>query len=66
MLDVRNDEKLFVKLVDGSGRTVKQQTMIVKNQQAELNIEGLNTGVYIVIAVTEKGEHFKNKLVINQ
>jgi hypothetical protein len=66
MLDVRNDEKLFVKLVDGSGRTVKQQTMIVKNQQAELNIEGLNTGVYVVIAVTEKGEHFKNKLVINQ
>jgi hypothetical protein len=66
MLDVRNDERLFVKLVDGSGRTVKQQMVIIKNQQAELNLEGLNSGVYIIIAVTGDGEHFKNKLVINQ
>lgn len=66
MLDAKNDERLTVKLVDGSGRIVKQQSVVIRNQQAELNLEGLNSGVYVVVAVTANGEVFKNKLMITQ
>jgi hypothetical protein len=66
LLDENDGEKLFVKLLDGAGRMVKQQTVTIKNQQAELNIEGLHTGMYVVIAVAENGQRFSNKIMINQ
>ena len=66
VLDVKDGEELFTKLMDGAGRTIKQQIVIIRNQQAELSLEGLQTGVYAVIVVNKKGEHFKTKLMINQ
>jgi hypothetical protein len=64
MLDVKDGQKLNVRLIDGSGRTVKQQSLTVKNQLAELNIDGVQTGMYVLIAVAENGEQFKNKLLV--
>lgn len=66
MLDAKDGEELFVKVFDGAGRMVKQQIVIVKNQQSELKLEGLQTGVYAVIAVNKNGEQFKTKLMITQ
>ena len=64
MLDIKDGQLLYVKLIDGSGRTVKQQSLAVKNQLAELNIDDVQSGMYIVLAITENGDQFKNKLVI--
>lgn len=64
MLDLKDGQKLNVKLIDGSGRTVKQQSLTVKNQLAELNIDDVRSGMYVLIAGAENGEQFKNKLVV--
>ena len=66
MLDAKDGEELYTKLVDGTGRTIKQQIVIVRNQQAELSLERMPTGVYAVIVVNDKGEQFKTKLMITQ
>jgi hypothetical protein len=66
MLDAKDGEQLFVKIFDGSGRMIKQQIVIVKNQQSELRLDGLQTGAYAVVAMTNNGEQFKTKLMINQ
>ena len=64
MLDAKDGEELFVKVFDGSGRMVKKQIVIVRNQQSELKLESLQTGMYGVIAVNSNGEHFKTKLMV--
>lgn len=64
MLDVKDGQKMNVKLIDGAGRTVKQQNLTVKNQLAEFNIEDVQSGMYVIVAVTDDGDQFKNKLVI--
>ncbi|HET9745123.1 MAG TPA: T9SS type A sorting domain-containing protein [Chitinophagaceae bacterium] len=64
MLDVKDGQKLYVKLIDGSGRTVKQQSLSVRSQLAELNIDDVHSGMYVLIAVSEEGDQFKSKLVI--
>jgi Secretion system C-terminal sorting domain len=66
MLDAKDNEQLHVRIFDGAGRMVKQQIVIVRNQQSELKLEGLQTGVYAVIAINNDGEQFKTKLMINQ
>lgn len=66
LLDGNDGEKLFVKLIDGAGRTVKQLGVTIKNQQAELALEGLHKGMYVVIAVAENGQRFNSKIMINQ
>ena len=66
MLDAKDGEELFTKLVDGTGRTIRQQIVFVRNQQAELSLERMPTGVYAVIVVNDKGEQFKTKLIISQ
>ena len=66
LFDEKDGEKLFVKLIDGAGRTVKQLAVAIKNQQAELDLEGLHKGMYVVIAVTENGQRFSSKIMINQ
>jgi len=65
MLDAKDGEELFIKLVDGTGRIVKQQIVIVTSQQSELNLEGMRAGVYALIAVNRKGEQFRTTLMIN-
>ena len=64
--DTKNGEQLFIKIFDGAGRMVKKQIVIVRNQQSELDLEGLQTGVYAVVAITENGEQFKTKLMVTQ
>ena len=64
MLDVKDGQKLYVKLIDGAGRTVKQRRLNVMNQLAELTIDDVHSGMYVLIAVTEDGDHFKSKLVV--
>ena len=64
--DTKNGGQLFIKIFDGAGRMVKQKIVIVRNQQSELDIEGLQTGVYAVVAITENGEQFKTKLMVTQ
>ena len=66
LLDENDGEKLFVKLIDGAGRTVKQQTVTIKNQQAELDLEGLHKGMHVVTAVADNGQRFSTKIMINQ
>jgi hypothetical protein len=66
MLDAKDGEQLSMKLVDVAGRIVKQQIVIVTNQQSELNLEGVPTGVYAVIAINRDGEQFKTKLMVNK
>ena len=66
LLDEKDGEKLFVKLIDGAGRTVKQLAVTIRNQQAELTLEGLNKGMYVVIAVAESGQRFSSKIMINK
>jgi hypothetical protein len=66
MLDAKDGEELFIKLFDGAGRMVRQQIVIVRNQQSELALEGLQTGVYAVMAVNRNGGQFKTKLMISQ
>lgn len=64
MIDMNDDERLFVNLIDGAGRTVKQQIVIIKGQLGELDLSGLQSGLYIIVAKTGSGDQFKNKLVI--
>jgi hypothetical protein len=64
MIDLDDDEKLLVKLLDGAGRTVKQQAVIIKGQLGELDLSGVNSGLYIIVAQTANGAQFKNKLVV--
>ena len=66
MLDAKDGEELFIKLVDGAGRMAKQQIVIVRNQQSELNLEGVQSGVFVVIATNREGRQFKTKLMISQ
>ena len=66
MIDTKDGEQLMVKVIDGAGRLMKQQIAIVINQQAELNLEGLQSGIYAVVAIAENGEQFRNKLMITQ
>jgi len=66
MLDANDGEELFIKVFDGAGRMLKQKIVIVKNQQSEINLEGIQTGIYAVIAVNKNGEQFKTKLMIAQ
>jgi len=66
ILDAKDGEELFVKLFDGAGRMIKQQIVIVRNQQSDLSLEGVQTGVYAVIAINKAGEQFKTKLMISQ
>jgi len=66
MINTNDDEKLFVKLVDGAGRIVKQQIIIMKGQLGELDLSGINSGLYIIIAKTENGDQFKNKIIVNK
>ncbi|HEX6170860.1 MAG TPA: T9SS type A sorting domain-containing protein [Chitinophagaceae bacterium] len=66
MLDAKDGEKLFIKLIDGAGRMAKQQIVIVRNQQSELGLEGVQSGVFVVIATNKDGRQFKTKLVISQ
>jgi Secretion system C-terminal sorting domain len=66
MLDTKDGEELIVKIFDVAGRMVKQQIVIVKNQQSELNLYNLYTGVYSVNAIAKNGDHFKSKLIITQ
>ena len=66
MLDAKDGEALFIKLIDGAGRMAKQQFVIVRNQQSELNLEGVQSGVFVVIATNRDGRQFKTKLMISQ
>ena len=66
MLDENDWAKLFIKLLDVAGRTVRQQTLLIKNQQAELDLEGLQRGVYIITATAENGQQFSNKIMIDR
>lgn len=66
MLDAKDGEQLFIKLVDVAGRIVKQQIVIVTNQQSELNLDGVPASVYAVIANNRGGEQFKAKLIVNK
>jgi hypothetical protein len=66
ILDAKDGEELFVKLFDGAGRVIKQQIVMVRNQQSDLSLEGVQTGVYAVIAINKVGEQFKTKLMISQ
>ena len=66
MLDAKDGEELFIKLIDGAGRMAKQQIVIVRNQQSELNLEGVQSGVFVVIATNREGRQFKTKLMISQ
>jgi len=66
MLDVKDGEKLLIKVIDGSGRTMKQETITIRNQQAELIFDGFQKGMYVVVVVSGNGEQFRNKLIINQ
>jgi len=65
MLDENDGEKLSVKILDVAGRIIKQQTVTIMNQQAELNVEGLQRGMYIITAIAENGQRFSNKIMIN-
>ena len=66
MLDAKDGEELLIKLIDGAGRMAKQQIVIVRNQQSELNLEGVHSGVFFVIATNKEGGQFKTKLMISQ
>jgi len=66
ILDAKDGEELFVKLFDGAGRMIKQQIVFVRNQQSDVSLEGVQTGVYAVIAINKGGEQFKTKLMITQ
>jgi len=66
MLDENDGAKLFIKLLDVAGRTIRQQTVMIKNQQAELDLEGLQGGVYILTATDENGQRFSNKIMIDR
>ena len=66
ILDAKNGEELITKLIDAAGRVVKQQLVIVTNQQAELSLEGAQSGVYGVVVANKKGEQFRTKLIISQ
>jgi len=66
MLDAKDGDQLSIKILDASARLVKQQRIAVRNQQAELRLEGLHRGIYVVVATAENGEQFKTKLMINQ
>lgn len=66
MLDARDGEELNLKVIDINGRIIKNQSLIIKNQLAELNTENLLPGVYVVIAINNAGEQFKSKLIITR
>lgn len=66
MIDLKDGEKILIKVIDGSGRTMKQTSVTIKNQLAELGLDGLQKGIYAVVVVSENGEQFRNKLIINQ
>ena len=66
MLDVKDGEKISVKLIDGLGRIIKQGVLTVSGQQAEFSLDGLQKGIYAVVVISGNGEQFRNKLIINQ
>lgn len=66
MIDDNDGEKLFVKFIDVAGRTVKHQSVTIKNQRAELELAGLQVGMYVITAVAENGHRFSTKIMINQ
>ncbi|TAL45300.1 MAG: T9SS type A sorting domain-containing protein [Chitinophagaceae bacterium] len=66
MLDVKDGERLQVSVYDAAGRQEKQIIVIVKNQRTELNVEGLNRGIYWITATTANGEQFRSKLIVAQ
>jgi hypothetical protein len=66
MLDAKDGDQLTVRVFDAAGRMIKQQVVTVKNQQAEIKLEGLHRGIHALIAITEDGEHHKTKLMISQ
>ena len=66
MLDAKDGDQLTVRIFDAAGRMIKQQVVSIKNQQADVRLDGIHRGVYAVIAITEDGEHHKTKLMIGQ
>jgi len=66
MINTNDDEKLFVKLIDGAARIVKQQVITIKAQLGELDLRGINNGLYIIIAKTENGDQFKTKIIVKK
>ena len=66
MLDAKDGDQLTVRIFDAAGRMIKQQVVNIKNQQADIRLEGVTRGVHAVIAITEDGEHHKTKLMIGQ
>lgn len=65
MIDVREGERLQVKLYNNGGQLAASRFIIIQNQKAELNIETLNKGLYMVVAVSAKGNIYRSKLVIH-
>ena len=66
MIDQNDGEKIFVKFIDVAGRTVRDQSVTIKNQRADLSLEGLQAGMYVLIAFAENGHRFSTKIMIDQ
>lgn len=66
MLDIKDGDKVMIKIFDAAGRIMRQQAVTMRSQQAELKLDGLHRGMYAVIAVTEQGDQLKTKLMIAQ
>ena len=66
LLDAKGGERLQVSLYDAAGRQAKKVVVTIHNQRADLNLYGLNKGIYWVVVTTSKGEQLKTKLMITQ
>ncbi len=53
-----------LQITDGMGREIRNEKLIFKNAKAEMNISGLQKGIYFLRITTEKGTVSK-KFIIN-
>jgi hypothetical protein len=51
-------------VIDGAGRIAKQHVMTFKGQLADLSLQGLRSGLYVIVATTENGQQLKNKIIV--
>ncbi len=63
-LNVMENEELKLEIYDASGNKVLGKTCIMKHQKTELSIESLQTGLYVIVAVTSIGIQHTSKLVV--
>lgn len=64
MVDAKDGEKMLIEFYDLSGHLAGQVLTTIRNQQAQLNVRELPSGLYMVVGSTLKGDIYKTKLIV--